>query len=64
MSRGPGRPVIGPSIQVRLEPDVIAKLDRLAASGGTTRAQLIREAVYLLLEHLRGELVTPEEEGT
>ena len=61
---GPGRPEIGPSIQFRLEPGTVAELDRIAAAGGTTRAQLIREAIHLLLEHLRGELVTPEEEGT
>jgi predicted DNA-binding protein len=39
----PGRPAIGPAIQLRLPPELRAKLDRWAASQGVTRAEAVRE---------------------
>ena len=40
-----GRPPIGPRTVTHLHPDQLARLDRLAAERGTSRAALIREAV-------------------
>ncbi len=35
---------------VRLDPDVSARLDRVAARRGTTRSELVREALAHLIE--------------
>ena len=40
-----GRPPVGPRTQLRLQPEQMERLDRLAAERGTTRSALIREAV-------------------
>lgn len=41
-TRGPGRPPVGPAIEVRLPPEVLAWLDAEAQREGTTRADLVR----------------------
>jgi len=43
--RGPGRPAIGPAINVRLPGELLAAVDARAATEGTTRADLIRQFV-------------------
>ncbi len=42
---GPGRPEIGPAINVRLPVDLLARLDAWATSAGVTRAEAVRRAV-------------------
>jgi hypothetical protein len=56
----PGRPEVGPAVQVRLDPEVLARLDGLAAVKSTTRAALIRKAV----DHLLWLEEEEEEEGS
>jgi hypothetical protein len=43
--RGRGRPPVGERIEVRLPADTIARLDRIAAFDGVTRAELLRGAL-------------------
>jgi len=43
--RGPGRPEIGPSVQVRMTRDTIAALDAIAMKREVPRAELIREII-------------------
>ncbi len=40
--RGPGRPEIGPLVNVRMRPDMVARLDELAERYGTSRAETVR----------------------
>jgi hypothetical protein len=40
--RGPGRPKIGPAIQVRLPEDILAAVDARAEATGVSRAEMIR----------------------
>lgn len=42
---GRGRPPIGPAVQVRLTPDLLARIDRWAKRQGVTRAEAIRRLV-------------------
>jgi hypothetical protein len=43
--RGPGRPEIGPPVNVRLPADLLAWLDEQAADAGVKRAEFIRDAL-------------------
>lgn len=40
--RGPGRPEIGPAIQVRLPEDMLAAVDSRADAEGVSRAEMVR----------------------
>jgi hypothetical protein len=40
--RGPGRPEIGPAIQVRLPEDLLAQIDAKAEDDGVSRAEMVR----------------------
>ena len=42
MTRGRGRPTIGPAIDIRLPVEMLAAVDAEAAELGWTRAELIR----------------------
>jgi hypothetical protein len=44
-NRGPGRPEIGPPVNVRVPVDLLAWIDERAAEIGATRAQFIRDAL-------------------
>jgi hypothetical protein len=44
-TRGPGRPEIGPPVNVRLPADLLAWVDDRAGETGTTRAAFIRDAL-------------------
>ena len=48
--RGPGRPEIGPVIQVRLPEEMTAQLDALAERDGVPRAEVIRRLLGEALE--------------
>ncbi len=41
--RGPGRPEIGPMVNVRLTQGLISHLDAVATSDGVSRAELVRQ---------------------
>lgn len=43
--RGPGRPAIGPVVEVRFAPDILEAIDAAAAVQGMRRAEYIRGAV-------------------
>lgn len=40
-----GRPAIGPQIKIRLDPDVLARIDDLADAAGVTRSAWVRSAL-------------------
>lgn len=42
LKRGPGRPEIGPAIQVRLPEDLLAAVDARADAEGVSRAEMVR----------------------
>lgn len=42
---GRGRPAIGERVEVRIPPDLLARLDAEAARQGITRAELVRDIV-------------------
>ena len=48
--RGPGRPEIGPVIQVRLPEDLLTKVDAAAEKAGLSRAETIRQLLEGALE--------------
>ena len=56
--RGPGRPPIGPKIEVRLSPETLAKLDDEAERRGEKRAAVVRGIVELALD-VRASKGTP-----
>lgn len=41
--RRPGRPEIGPAVQVRLPEDLLEQIDALAEQAGISRAETIRQ---------------------
>lgn len=43
--RGPGRPAIGPAVNIRFDGAVVARLDARAAAEGISRADLVRQLV-------------------
>ena len=43
--RGPGRPEIGPMINVRMEEAMIDRLDKFASLHGLSRAEVVRQMV-------------------
>lgn len=43
--RGPGRPEIGPAVNVRFPQDLLDRLDARAKTEGTKRAELVRRLV-------------------
>jgi hypothetical protein len=43
--RGPGRPEVGPMVNVRMEPAMIERLDEYAGLHGLSRAETIRQLV-------------------
>jgi hypothetical protein len=45
-----GRPEVGPVIQARIPPALLAKLDAYAAGQGTSRAETVRQLVERALE--------------
>ena len=47
---GPGRPKVGPSVSIRINPDQLQQLDKLAEAHGTTRTALIQIAVARLVK--------------
>lgn len=50
---GPGRPTTGTPVQVRIPPEIIAKLDRTAEYFGITRAALLRRILDHWAEDVR-----------
>ena len=48
--RGPGRPEIGPAIQVRLPENLLTKVDARADAEGVSRAEMIRELLAKALD--------------
>ncbi|MFY9114685.1 MAG: CopG family transcriptional regulator [Dethiobacteria bacterium] len=52
VTRGPGRPEIGPPVIIRLPEELIRELDRRAEAKGISRAEVVRR---LLAEALYGE---------
>lgn len=40
-----GRPAVGPKVEFRLEPDILAKVDARAAAEGIKRAEMLRRIV-------------------
>lgn len=49
----PGRPKVGPPVEIRLPDELLERLDGLAAKRGMTRAALIRELVEVGLGGLQ-----------
>ena len=47
--RGPGRPEIGPAIQIRLPESLLTRLDEEAGKAGTSRAETIRRILAAAL---------------
>ncbi len=45
-----GRPPVGPSYNVRLHPELVARLDERAKAEGVTRSELIRRGAEKLLD--------------
>jgi hypothetical protein len=41
-----GRPPVGPVVNVRLRPDILKRVDNIAADLGMTRAETIRRLVH------------------
>lgn len=50
--RGPGRPEVGPVVQVRVTSELLAAIDGLAVDRGMSRAELIRELLGTALGSL------------
>ena len=48
--RGPGRPEIGPAIQIRLPRDLLDKIDARASELGTNRAETIRQLLAIAMQ--------------
>ena len=44
-----GRPRVGPTIQIRLPADLLARVDRLAADTNSSRAATIRRLIVAAL---------------
>jgi predicted transcriptional regulator len=44
-----------PLLPVRIAPEVVAQLDALAAERGTTRSDLVREALARILDEAKQE---------
>lgn len=44
-----GRPVVGPKVEVRLDPDTLAKVDARAAEEGVKRAEMLRRLIVASL---------------
>ncbi|MEV8248129.1 CopG family transcriptional regulator [Streptomyces rochei] len=40
-----GRPMVGPKVETRLDPDTLAKVDERAAKEGVSRAEMLRRLV-------------------
>lgn len=40
-----GRPAVGPKVEVRLDPDVLAKVDSRATKEGVKRAEMLRRLI-------------------
>jgi len=49
--RGRGRPAIGQVVELRLAPEALTKIDKLAAKHKLPRAEVIRALVGIGLEH-------------
>ncbi|MGW3383312.1 ribbon-helix-helix domain-containing protein [Streptomyces albogriseolus] len=47
-----GRPTVGPKVEVRLDPETLAKVDARAAQEGVKRAEMLRR---LIVASLKGE---------
>lgn len=45
--RGPGRPEIGPAIQIRLPQELLDKIDARAQESGSSRAETIRQLLAI-----------------
>jgi metal-responsive CopG/Arc/MetJ family transcriptional regulator len=50
---GRGRPPVGPVIEVRFPPDLVAACATAAAAAGVSRSELIRRAVAAHVGHPR-----------
>jgi metal-responsive CopG/Arc/MetJ family transcriptional regulator len=55
VKRPAGRPEIGPRVQVRLDRDLLDKVDTLAMKRGQWRAQVIRDVLRDYFEQNGGE---------
>ena len=46
MSSGgkPGRPPVGPQVNIAMSPDMLARIDAAAAGAGVSRAEWVRRA--------------------
>jgi hypothetical protein len=44
-TRGPGRPEVGPNVNVRIPADLLAWIDERAGDVGLSRAAFIRDAL-------------------
>ena len=53
LTRLPGRPVMGKAVAevvpVRIEPSIVKSIDRRARKEGTTRSDIIRQAIKIYL---------------
>lgn len=51
MSSGgkPGRPPVGPQVNIAMSPDMLARIDTAAASAGVSRAEWVRRACVAAL---------------
>ncbi|GHC40003.1 hypothetical protein GCM10010348_79160 [Streptomyces anthocyanicus] len=45
-----GRPAVGPKVEVRLDPDILARVDERAAKEGVKRAEMLRRLIITGLE--------------
>lgn len=48
--RGPGRPEIGPAIQIRLPQELLDKIDARAQESGSSRAETIRQLLAIAMQ--------------
>lgn len=51
--RGRGRPAIGDRVEIRLTPDQLAEVDRLAGEHGLPRSEMLRQLVDDALDAAR-----------
>ena len=52
-----------PLMPVRIDPEIVAQLDVLAAERGTTRSGLVREAIALILDEADSQNAHQKDKG-
>ena len=52
MSSGgkPGRPTVGPQVNIAMSPDMLARIDAAAARAGVSRSEWVRRACVAALD--------------